>query len=216
MQTVAVAMQKGGCGKSTLSRHGSVILPRTALMDLDPQGTTLRWLDKRREKGVKVPGAIKSSVKRAEEAMQRVQDHGGFNYLIIDTPPEHDDQRTIRFAIEASDFVLMPCKASPDDLEVLKDTIKLAHQYGKPFGVVLTMVRQGSRSLQQAQELLEPVCEKAGGWLCPASMGNRVDYVDAVYFSQTVTEYNKSGQAAQEMTQIWEWVGSKLEALKNG
>ena len=214
MKTIAVAMQKGGCGKSTLSRHGSVILPRTALMDLDPQGTTMRWLDKRRDKGVKVPGAIKSSLKRADEALKKVEDHGGFRHLIIDTPPEHDDQRTIRFAIEASDFVLMPCKASPDDLEVLRETIKLAQQYEKPFGVVLTMVRQGSRSLIQSQELLKPFCEKAGGALCPFFMGNRVDYIDAVFFSQTVTEFNETGQAAQEMKNIWQWVGEQIGEKK--
>lgn len=210
MKVISVAMQKGGCGKSTLARHGSVILPRTALLDLDPQGTTLRWLDKRRDNGTKVPAALRTTFVRAAEAVEKVRQHPAIQHLIIDTPPEHDDQRTIRFAIEAADFVVMPCKPSPDDLEVLKDTLRLVIAAQKPFGVVLTMVRPGSRSLEQAQELLGPLCKKYGGELCPITVGNRVAYTDSVFFAKTVSEYEPNGQAAKEMKEIWRWVHSKV------
>lgn len=212
MATITIAMQKGGCGKSTLARHGSVILPRSALLDLDPQGTTMRWLDRRRENGAAAPAAIKASFARAGEAVERVKSHPQIQHLIIDTPPEHDDQRTIRFAISVADYVVLPCKPSPDDLEVLRDTLKLVIGARKPFGIVLTMVRPGSRTLVQAQELLTKAATAHGGELCPVTMGNRVAYTDSVFFAKTVTEFEPNGAAAEEMTGIWTWVGNRAVA----
>lgn len=203
-----VAMQKGGSGKSTLSRHGSVIMPRTALLDLDPQGTTLRWLERRQQNGDFVPSAIRTTFTRAKEALEIVDSaHAEIDHLIIDTPPEHDDQRTIRFAVQAADFVVLPCKPTPDDLEVLHETLKLVREYGKPYGIVLTMVRQNSRSLKSAKELVARMCAEFGnGELCPHTIGNRTDFVESVFFAKAVTEFAPTSVAAAEIKAVWDWI----------
>lgn len=210
MKTIAVAMQKGGCGKSTVSRHGAAILPNSALLDLDPQGTTLKWLEKRKAQGIETPTAIKVPLARLDDALAQVRAHGGVEYLVIDTPPEHDDQRAIRAAIRVADYVLLPAKPSPDDLEVLNDTLKLVRQAGKPHGFVLTMTRP-TKGLLEAQELLTRVASQSSGELCPFTMGNRVAYTDSVFSAQAVTEYEPHGAAAEETTAIWNWAVERLD-----
>ena len=101
---------------------------------------------------------------------------------------------------------------APQDLKYAGERVELVIGARKPFGIVLTMVRPGSRTLAQAQELLTKAATAHGGELCPITMGNRVAYTDSVFFAKTVTEFEPNGAAAEEMTGIWTWVGKRAVA----
>ena len=99
MQTIAVISQKGGVGKSSLARHTAAMLPRAALIDLDTQGTSRRWIERRREAGHKGPGFSVAKWDKLPAMHQGLTDQGVGN-LVIDTPPSHDDERAIRAAVD--------------------------------------------------------------------------------------------------------------------
>lgn len=210
MITVTVASQKGGSGKSTLSRHGSVLLPNAVLMDLDPQHTTRNWLVKRHQKGIVTPRAIIADPHRVPEAVAKAGELGA-EWMVIDTPPEHDDQRAIVAGVRAADYVLIPCKPSPDDMEVISHTIRLTKNANKPFGVVMTMTRR-SRYDEGACKFIEGLVTGTLGDFCQTRVVNRVTYVESVHQALSVTEYDASSKAAEEMTSIWAWVKARAEA----
>src|SRR5579872_4292738 len=57
---IAVLNSKGGCGKTTLSTSLAAYYAargyKTALLDTDPQGSSLRWLANRGERGPHITG----------------------------------------------------------------------------------------------------------------------------------------------------------------
>ena len=197
MKTYAVCSLKGGSGKSTLARQGSVILSAAGLIDLDPQGTCKRWMERRKALGMTRPAAIAATWYRLPALLLQAKEKG-FQNIIIDVPPNHDDQRAIRAAVEGADLVIVPCKASPDDLEVVGDMLKLIG--GKSFVFVLTMVKR-SRLTDLAADLL-----RRQGPLAPMMIRDRVAYPEAAMLAKTVTEVNKDSDAALEMTQLWTWL----------
>lgn len=84
MKTIAICSQKGGSGKSTLARHGSVLLTKSALLDLDPQGTSKSWLDKRKAVGLKYPTGVITDWTKVQTVKDRAIE-SGFQHLVIDT-----------------------------------------------------------------------------------------------------------------------------------
>lgn len=206
MKTIAICSQKGGSGKSTLARHGSVLLPKSALLDLDPQGTSRRWLEKRKASGLPDPTAVVTDWTRVKAVRDRAIENG-FEHLMIDTAPEHDDERSIRAAIEIADLTVIPVKPSPDDLEVVPGILKIIGD--RPFVFVLTMVTQRSRMLEQARELLTK-----RGPVCPTPLTNRVSFPEAGMNGSAVTEYEPDGQAAVEMRNVFSWVKQHIKSEK--
>lgn len=203
MKTIAVCSQKGGSGKSTLSRHGSVLLPMSALLDLDPQGTSRRWLEKRKASGLPDPTAVIADWSKVQAVKARAED-AGYKHLVIDTAPEHDDERSIRAAVDAADLTVIPVKPSPDDLEVIPGMLKIIGD--RPFVFVLTMTTPNTLMLKQAKELLSK-----RGLLCPTTLTNRVAFPEAGMTGAAVTEYDKNGPAAVEMTAVFKWIKKQAE-----
>jgi chromosome partitioning protein len=204
MKVYTVASLKGGCGKSTIARHGSVILSQsgsTGLLDLDPQGTARRWLAKRKAAGFARPQSVSATWDRVGQLIREAEGKGLKN-IVIDVPPEHDDQRSVRAAVAVADLVIIPVKPSPDDIEVVGDT--LAAIGDRPFVFVLSMAKR-SRLTEQAAELLARY-----GRVAPAAIVDRIAYPEAALTGQAVTEVNPYSNAAIEMTQLWTWIAQQV------
>jgi chromosome partitioning protein len=111
MQTLILHTPKGGSGKSTLAREIAVSAAaagvRTALADLDPQGTTTGWYKRRQ---AKTPTLVTlgpdGDVGRIAEA--------GAELLVIDTPPGQPAYLPAMLA--SATAVLVPVRPTPDDL----------------------------------------------------------------------------------------------------
>jgi len=196
MKIIAVISMKGGCAKSTLARHGSVILSRCGLLDLDPQQTSKKWIERRKAAGLVGPAMVSAS----PDQVVRVVDNARakLDHLIIDTPPSHDDTRAIRAAVAVADFVVVPVKASPDDLEALEQTLPLLA--GRRWAFVVTMATR-SNMLERVRTTLAQV-----GDLAPVIVANRVAYPEAAETGAAVTEHDPRGSAAEEMRQLWNWI----------
>ena len=88
MRVLALASQKGGSGKTTLSGHLAVQAQRAGagpvvLIDIDPQGSLSDWWN---EREAEFPAFAQTTVARlaSDLALLRQQ---GFRLAVIDTPP---------------------------------------------------------------------------------------------------------------------------------
>ena len=130
MKTIAIAMQKGGVGKSTLTRSLAVAASKAGLnvltLDMDAQQSTTQWAERRAETlplvrfvtEIELPKVLK----QAAEA--------GCDLIIIDTPPARSTEAPA--AVEYADLVLVPCTPDIEAYEQLARTERLARTTGKP------------------------------------------------------------------------------------
>lgn len=112
---IAVANQKGGTGKTTLTVNLAAGFHRrgpTMLLDADPQGSAGHWArvggggsDLPPVQGIDAD-EVGASIKRAA---------GTNRYVLVDCPP-HLQSDTLRQVMGAVDIVLIPIQPSPLDL----------------------------------------------------------------------------------------------------
>lgn len=117
MFIIGIISQKGGVGKSTISRaiareaaQGG-LKPKIADLDVQ-QGTVVNWNRRRLERNVS-PEISVESFKNVEQVLRDVSDH--YDILIIDGPARAS-QGTLEIAKRAN-IVLQPTGASLDDLQ---------------------------------------------------------------------------------------------------
>ena len=113
MPVIAVVGNKGGAGKTTLSVNlaaGLVKQASIAVVDADPQGSSLQWREI-----ADVQDSI--SVFPATENLQAQATEFGrvFDYVVVDCPPSVHAPQTIS-ALEVCDLALIPVQPSPVDL----------------------------------------------------------------------------------------------------
>ena len=119
MQRIVVLNPKGGSGKTTIASnlaacyavHGE----RPALMDLDPQGSSMRWLRKRPNDEPTIHGiaAFEKSATVTRSWQMRIPPE--CRTVIIDTPAAVDPH-TLPDLTRAVDAVLVP--VMPSDIDI--------------------------------------------------------------------------------------------------
>jgi chromosome partitioning protein len=156
-RTYAVALLKGGAGKTTtavmLAEAAAEAGSPTLLVDADAQATAsaLAWnelaveLDERlRADVVAIPTRdLNRRISTVSKAFERV---------VIDTPPAHPD--VVTAAMEAADVVVVPTLAAVMDLQRAQATALAAQELGKPAVVVLVRTRP-VKATETAREALE-------------------------------------------------------------
>ncbi|HET7176791.1 MAG TPA: ParA family protein [Gammaproteobacteria bacterium] len=110
---------KGGCGKTTLSTsitayyasHGY----RTALLDMDPQGSSLRWLANRGERHAHITGlsGVDRSGRVTKSFLMRVPPDA--ERLIVDTPAAMDPLK-LHEVTRGAHAILIP--VLPSDIDI--------------------------------------------------------------------------------------------------
>ncbi|KQZ17945.1 ParA family protein [Caulobacter sp. Root1472] len=145
MKVVAIAMQKGGGGKSTLTRSLAVAASNAGLMtlvlDMDLQQLVTQW-SRRRPEG-SLPAVMFSTELDLGVQIERARS-AGCDLVVIDTPPAASSQAGA--AVECADLVLIPCTPDIEAYEQLPRTVRLARNTGTPAAAVLTMATPNSRS----------------------------------------------------------------------
>lgn len=148
---IAVVSGKGGTGKSTSAVHIAAILAKepggAALVDMDPQASSLKWGRDLPFPVVDVDGLS-----------------GDWAWVVIDTPPSLSDTRAVRAALGVAHVVVVPLRPLPLDLAELPDTraviaeVQKARKRTDSPGPVdrylLTQVRAGTRSAAYARQAM--------------------------------------------------------------
>lgn len=122
-EIIAVAQQKGGCGKTTISTNVATALTthqkKVLLIDADPQASATIWANK--NDCYDFPTVQITNGKQIELLV----DAGDYDYVVIDCSPRFESE--IAGIIKISDLVILPCMPSPLDIwacESIVDMIK--------------------------------------------------------------------------------------------
>lgn len=155
-QTIGIVSQKGGVGKSTLSRLLAVEYARNefsvkvADMDLS-QGTVSEWNRVRMSKDY----TPLVSVEQFNSVAEALKQGKNYDLIILDGAP-HATRMTLDIASQ-SDFVLLPTGVTLDDL---RPTIRLAHELvgkgveAKKIGIVLSRVGTSVNEINSAKRYI--------------------------------------------------------------
>ena len=119
MRTIMLMNAKGGCGKTTLATNLATWYAdegaQVALVDLDPQGSSLDWLEARRDyEGIPEIQGIDGT--RAKGAIKPPK---GTDYLIMDAPAGTHGT-AINSLLKQVDSLLVPVLPSPIDMRACK------------------------------------------------------------------------------------------------
>jgi chromosome partitioning protein len=205
-QIITVATMKGGSGKSTvascLAVHWHLCGRPSTIIDADPQRSIARLAARERALGgVKI---VEDASEMAWKSAQSLASGGG--PIIIDTPGFRSPATLA--CIAAADFLLVPVKASPLDIDRMLDTlnslIEGAGAHRPTFRCILTQTTRDSVIAKHIRaELIE-----AGFQVLKSEMTNRVIYAEAALWGATPTLIENSGTAAREIASIADEVDS--------
>jgi len=199
---IAVANQKGGSGKTTVSmqlagtiaRRGNKVL----VVDADPQGTATRWAasaEDERPFPASVVGLSAASAKVHREVKKFIDD---YDYIIIDCPPAADSP-VPQSALLIADLVLVPLIPSPLDMwaavgirQVIANVSDLNE--GLKSRLVLNQCQPNTTLTQETLEVLP----EFGIELANAQLRHRQVYRQSAVFGQTVHDFGGKASAAIE------------------
>jgi chromosome partitioning protein len=207
MLVIALASQKGGSGKTTLSGHLAVEAEKAgagpvALIDTDPQGSLAAWWNVRAEKA---PAFAKVGVFDLQSALERL-DRSGIKLVVIDTPPAITD--AISHVISLADLIVVPCRPSPHDLRSVGATADLADRHKKTLIFVVNAATPRARITGEAAVALSQ-----HGTVAPITIHHRVDFAASMVDGRTVSEVIPDGPSAKEISELWIYIQDRLARL---
>lgn len=161
---IVILNPKGGCGKSTLATNIAACYAQRgatpALMDYDPQGSSMAWLDRRRADLPAIHGvaAYKKNMHATRSWQLRVPD-GTLN-LIIDSPAgvSHDELRELT---RDSSSILVPVLPSLMDIHAasrcIADLLLVAkvNRNERKLAVVANRTRKHTKSFAKLMRFLD-------------------------------------------------------------
>jgi chromosome partitioning protein len=198
VQTIVVASQKGGSGKTTLSRNLAVAVgDDVALIDTDPQGSLTAWWNRREAETpilANIDGGISATLKALEEA--------GMKMVIIDTPPSA--HAFVADVIALADLVIVPVRPTPDDLDAVGPTLDMIEGAGRNFVFV---VSQAKKRTKLAVETVPALAQH--GKVSPIVVHDRVEFPTAALDGRGVVEVG-DGPAATEIHELVTYLHKQL------
>lgn len=205
LRILALASQKGGSGKTTLSGHLAVQMVRAGagpvvLIDIDPQGSLSDWWNER-EAGE--PAFAATTVARLAADLDALR-HQGFRMAVIDTPPAITV--AIQSVVSVADLVLIPTRPSPHDLRAVGATVELCDRAGKPLIFVVNAATPKARITSEAAIALSQ-----HGTVAPVTIHQRTEFAASMIDGRTVMEVNPDGRSAIEIEQLWSYVSDRLD-----
>ena len=207
---ITVATMKGGSGKSTLASCLAVYWHlrgrRPSLIDADPQRSIMRLAA--RERALGGVSVIEDASEEATATARRLA--AGNGLVIIDTPGFRS--RTTLDCLALADFLLIPVKPSPFDVDRMLDTVSIltGRTDGRqpPFRCVLTQTTRDSVVAKHIRAELTA----AGLPVLANEMANRVAYPEAALWGATPSLISWKGPAAKEIAAIADEVDMVLGA----
>ena len=164
LNKIVVLNPKGGCGKSTLATNIAACYAlrgaMPAIMDYDPQGSTMAWLERRPAELPEIHGvaAYKKSMQATRSWQLRVPEET--RDLIVDSPASlsHDDLRELT---RDSSSILVPVLPSSMDIDAASGCIadlllvaKVNRNEGK-LAVIANRTRKNTKSFARLMRFLD-------------------------------------------------------------
>ena len=164
---IANLSQKGGVGKSTLSRAIAVEYARNEwdvkIADMDLKQSTCSLWNRERMKHSHSPQIAVETFSKVKDALRHEENYD----LMIFDGSGHADLQTLEIA-KICDYIILPSGLSKDDLT---PQIKLAHELRKKgiprkkIGIALSTVGKSARELNDTVEYIELAGYKYLGYI---------------------------------------------------
>lgn len=164
LNTIVVLNPKGGCGKTTLATNIASYYarrgPMPAVMDCDPQGSTMSWLDKRDASRPPIHGiaAYKKALHETRSWQLRVPTET--TNLIVDSPASLA-RDALREVTRDATSILVPVLPSSIDIHAasrcIADLLLVAKidRRDNKLAVVANRTRQNTRSFDKLMRFLD-------------------------------------------------------------
>jgi chromosome partitioning protein len=164
LNKIVILNPKGGCGKSTIATNIAASYARQGsaptIMDYDPQGSTMGWLDRRPSDLPAIHGiaAFKKTMHATRSWQLRIPDDTC--NLIVDSPAglNHDDLREVT---RDAASILVPVLPSSMDIEAasrcIADLLLVAKidRRDRKLAVVANRTRKNTKSFAQLMRFLD-------------------------------------------------------------
>ncbi len=208
MRVIVFASRKGGAGKTTLATALAVEAGRAGagpvgVVDADPMQGLTQWWDARQHSAEPILARPHPDVGAALTALKGQ----GVKLVLIDTPPAID--RSVAGIIALADLVVVPVRASPDDLRAVSSTVDLVARSGKPLVFVVNSVKPRVRLTLEAVVALSQ-----HGTVAPVQVADRTDYAAAKVDGHTAPELDEQGKAAAEIAALWTYLAKRMEPAR--
>ncbi|RED15834.1 ParA family protein [Parasphingopyxis lamellibrachiae] len=205
MRVLALASQKGGSGKTTLSGHLAVEAQRSGagpvvLIDIDPQGSLADWWNEREDD---MPAFAQTTVARLASDLEVLRQQG-FKLAVLDTPPAIT--MAIQSVIQVAELIVIPTRPSPHDLRAVGATVDLCERAGKPLIFVVNAATPKAKITYEAAVALSQ-----HGTVAPVTLHHRTDFAASMIDGRTVMEVDPNGKSANEVHELWGYISDRLE-----
>jgi chromosome partitioning protein len=157
MRTIMVMNAKGGCGKTTLATNVATWFAddgaRVAIMDLDPQRSSLDWLEAR-QGYTGIP-----EIQGIDGTAQAVRPPRGTDVLVYDVPAATHG-RTVTDLLRRVETILLPVLPSPIDMRAARRFLEELLASGRVskgrtrIGIVANRVREQTVIYHRLEEFL--------------------------------------------------------------
>ncbi len=163
MQTILVLNSKGGCGKSTIavnlaSYYASCGL-KAALVDYDPQGSSLQWLSLRSGEFAPIHGVNACRTRTGMTRTWQMRPPPDTDHVIIDAPAGTTGG-ALQEMLRRTDIIVVPVTPSPIDIHATSDFIRELLLVGKVrsrgihLGVIANRVRRDTPHYEPLKRFL--------------------------------------------------------------
>jgi chromosome partitioning protein len=212
LNKIVILNPKGGCGKSTLVTNLAACYaqrgPAPAVMDYDPQGSTISWLDRRPDDLPPIHGiaAYKNSMTATRSWQLRVPEDTV--NLLVDSPAsvDHDDLRELT---RDSTSILVPVLPSSMDIHAasrcISDLLLVAKvdRRDRKLAVVANRTRKNTKSFGKLMRFLDSL-----GIPIVAVLRDSQNFVHAVEQGVGLCEMQPSRvkQDVEQMEKIVDWL----------
>lgn len=205
MQVISLVSNKGGAGKTTLAINLAVAASleghQTALIDLDPQGSSAQWGDSRE---APEPVIVSVQAPRLKTVLEAAEGSGA-EFCFIDTAP-HSESASLA-AARASNLCLVPVRPAILDLRAIALTLDMLQLVAAKRAIVLNSIPTKGLALEATNALSGLGCS-----LGP-TVWQRVAYMHSLTAGLGVTEYEPEGKAAGEIRLLFDWLKKQLDIL---
>jgi len=212
LNKIVIINPKGGCGKTTLSTNLAAYFagrgPIPAVMDCDPQGSSMTWLERRPDSRPPIHGiaAFKRTMQATRSWQLRVPQET--TNLIVDSPASlaHEDLREVT---RDATSILVPVMPSSIDIHAasrcIADLLLVAKvdRRDRKLAVVANRTRQNTKSFQKLMRFLDSL-----GIPIIAVMRDSQNFVHAVEEGLGICEMTpyKVKKDMEQLEKIIEWL----------
>ena len=209
MRTIAITINKGGVGKTTVTKILATAATaagfNVVMFDMDTQQNTGNWTKRREaQQGKTVPlarfvteGGLPDELAKAERA--------GCDLIFIDTPPGRSSEALA--AVEVADLVLIPFWNDQDAYDGVLKTTGLMRRMGKDGFGILNCAPPNSYS---HEETARAVLETMNLPLAPVVLHRYDAHRLASIKGLIALEFEPEGVAASEIEMLWDWLAAHL------